>query len=733
MALIGKIREKSGLLVIIIGLALLAFIMGDWQSMFGGSGETLGLGTVAGEKIDPLKYDNAVKAMQQQDYQQYQQQGREYTQRDQKVSEDKAWTMLVEGMVLSTEFEKLGLDVSEKEFEAYLYGTDGFTLMPNIAQSFPDSVTGQFNPRLLEKFIDEMESTTDVEKKNQWITNKTNIREQRKMEKYFQLLAQGAYVTKLEAEEEYKAQKEVKNISFVVRRYAEIADEKIKVSDDEVKKYYDEHKSEKKYESTAGRDVKIFDITVQPSKSDSAEFNGTMDKLKKQFSTTKNDSLFVLSNSEVKFYYSSHMATFRPEGDPKARQGLTYPLYMDTVFKAASVGQIVGPYNDKGRIRLAKVIDFNTKVLKVRHILLNAPKGDAAKIASAQKMADSLMKSLTKDNFEEYVLKYSEDGGSKQKGGVYEDFMDYEMVPEFSQFATDKPIGTIGSVKTEFGIHIIEVLDRKEVKYPVLAMIEKTLVPSQETEEMAEEKAYNVLYAFDEKISDKEDIKSKIDLFDTLAQREGYFVRPVRILDENPVAQGFVTPYAEDKILKLAYDANSEVGDLCSAPIKDQGRYIIAIVSSIREKGVPKFEDVEKEMRLAVIKEKKAKIFIQQMINEKSLDAMATKGSTTVMQGQVTFASPQIQGAGFEPTVVGSLFSGLKDGQRTIPLQGETGVYVVRIDKTVKAPATANFDSEKQQMLAAYKGNLSNDAKRALLKTAEPKDNRRFNQLGIRR
>jgi peptidyl-prolyl cis-trans isomerase D len=733
MALIGKIREKSGLLVIIIGLALLAFIMGDWQSMFGGSGESLGLGTVAGEKVDPVKYDNAVQAMQQQDYQQYQQQGREYTQRDQKVSEDKAWTMLVEGMVLETEFKKLGIDVSENEFEAYLYGTNGFTLMPSVAQSFPDSVTGQFNSRLLEKFLADMESTTDVEKKNGWITNKANMREQRKAEKYFQLLEQGAYVTKLEAQEEYKAQKEVKNISYVVRRYAEIADEKIKVSEQEVKDYYEEHKSEKKYESTAGRDVKIFDIAIQPSKADSTKFNKTMDVLKKQFSTTKTDSIFVLQNSEVKFFYSDHKATFRPEGDPKARQGLTYPVYMDTIFKSASKGQIVGPYNDKGRVRLAKVLDFNTKVLKVRHILLTAPKGDEAKIAAAQKLADSLMKTLNKDNFGEYVTKYSEDGGSKDKGGVYEDFMDYEMVPEFSKFATDKPIGTIGSVKTEYGIHIIEVLDRKEVKYPVLALIEKTLLPSTETEDNASDEAYDVLYSFDEKISRKEGTKAKIDLFDTLAQREGYFVRPVRILDENPAAQGFVTPYAEDKVLKLAYDENSEVGTLCSAPIKDQGRYIIAIVSSIREKGVPKFEDVEREMRLAVIKDKKAKIFIEQMINEKSLEAMAKKGSTTVMQSQATFASPQIQNAGYEPEVVGSLFSGLKDGARTIPLKGETGVYVVRIDKTIKAPATANFDSEKQQMLAAYKGNLQNDAKRALLKTADAKDNRRFNALGIRR
>jgi len=312
--------------------------------------------------------------------------------------EDRAWQATVDELTLSKEFEALGVDVSENEFTAYLYGTDGFPLLSDIQQGFTDPATGKFNAKALDKFIAEREKATDPTTVKQWKDTKEALRNQRKQEKYFQILNQGVYVTKLEAKEEYTAQKEMKSISYVVRNFREILDTDIKINDSEIREFYEKNKDKKKYESTAGREVKYFDVVVAPSKRDSIEFNNKMKKLTADFGRSINDSLFVLQNSDVKFYTSSHQATFRPQGDPKARQGMTYPVEMDTVFKMAKIGQIVGPYADNGKVRLAKVIDFNTKLCKVRHILINAPKGDAKKIASAKKLADSLVK-LVKNKF----------------------------------------------------------------------------------------------------------------------------------------------------------------------------------------------------------------------------------------------------------------------------------------------------------------------------------------------
>jgi parvulin-like peptidyl-prolyl isomerase len=372
--------------------------------------------------------------------------------------------------------------------------------------------------------------------------------------------------------------------------------------------------------------------------------------------------------------------------------------------------------------------------LKARHILLSTNQSKDKKIIDQkQKTADSLMKLINKDNFAEFVTKFSDDKGSVPQGGLIDNFIEVDMVPEFASFCATKPVGSIGTVKTMYGIHIIEVLERDATNFPLLASVAKTFKASQETIDRKESEVYNLLYKLEAKISKKSDIKAKLELFDTIAQQAGYFVRPVSIQDEAPKLYGFNTTFAEDKILKLAFSEESMVGDLTTAPIKDKDRYIIAIVSSIKAKGVPTFEDAEMTMKKDLIEEKKAKRFTNQLLKDKNLNAMAKRANSEVMKAEVTFGNPQITGAGFEPEVVGALFSGLKDGQRTLPLKGKMGVYVIRIDKTTKAPTAANYNVEKDQLFASLKGSLQGQVISALKKKADVIDNRRLLKAGIRR
>jgi peptidyl-prolyl cis-trans isomerase D len=735
MALIGKIREKSTLLVIIIGIALFAFIMGDWEKITGGSKDETGYGTVYGEMLDYKEYDEASLKFQEQDKTQFAQQQREYTQKDQDASADKAWNYVVETTIFEKEYEALGIEVSDGEFDSYLYGRDGFTVMPELQQGFTDSITGLFNAKLLEKRIGEMESSDDVKVQKQWEDSKKYYTDKRKQEKYFALLGQGIYVTKLEAEEEYLAQKEIKSISYVVRRYSEISDDDIKISDSDLKKYYEEHKNDKKYENkTASREVRYFDVVINPSRQDSMKFGKVMNELKKGFMSSTNDSLYVLKNSDMKFYSSSKIATAVPEDNEKAQKLQSYPKYLDTVFKTATVGQIVGPYESKGGVVISKVIGFTPTRLKSRHILLATNQSkDKKLIDQKQKMADSLVKLITKDNFAEFVTKFSEDKGSVPTGGLIDNFIEADMVPEFATFCATKPIGYIGTVKSDFGIHIIEVLERDATTFPLLASVQKTFKASQETIDRKDSEVYSLLYELESKMSKKTEVKAKVELFDTIAIKAGYMVRPLSILDDSPKLYGFTTPLAEDKILKLAFSDESLAGDLSSAPIKDKDRYIIAMVSSIREKGVPTFEDAEVLMKRDMIEDRKAQRFTNQLLKDKSLQGMAKRANTQVMKGEVTFANPQITGAGYEAEVIGALFSGLKDGQKTLPLKGKIGVYVVRIDKTTKAPTAANYNAERDQLLGAIQGNLQGQILTALKKKAEVMDNRRFLKAGIRR
>ncbi|MEY3741289.1 MAG: hypothetical protein RL371_188, partial [Bacteroidota bacterium] len=133
-----------------------------------------------------------------------------------------------------------------------------------------------------------------------------------------------------------------------------------------------------------------------------------------------------------------------------------------------------------------------------------------------------------------------------------------------------------------------------------------------------------------------------------------------------------------------------------------------------------------------LIQEKKAKRFMNQMAG-KSLQAISKRFNTPVIDAEVTFGNPQISNAGYEPTIIGNLFSGaLKNGQRTLPLKGETGVYVIQIKTSTKAPATTNFQAEKDQMIQGLANQVEGQAMGGLRKKAAVVDNRKLSELGVR-
>jgi peptidyl-prolyl cis-trans isomerase D len=743
MALIGKIRSKSGLLVGIIGIALLSFILGDYQSFFGSSEGEYGIGTVYGEKIDANKYNETNGKVQDQDRGQAQKEQKEYAEADIETSSDKAWNFLVDSTILRREYDALEVSVSDREFNAYLMATDGFPILEDLsAQFFTDSLTGLVSEKStiegrqkLKLTIDKLKASKEPQAVQQWKGTKQYYTDRRKQEKYLALLDQGAYVTKLEAEAEYLAQKETKNISFVARRYDEIKDISVKISESELKNYYEEHKSDKKYANrSSSREVKLFDVSVAPSRKDSLMFNKNLNILKTTFLQSTNDSIFVAKNSDRNIYFSDKRATAVPEGNEKANKFQSYPVILDSIFKAASIGEIVGPYTMQENIIISKVIGFTPTRLKARHLLISTNSSkDEKVIAAKRKTADSLLKVINTNNFTELVTKYTEDPGSKTTGGLYENFLEAEMVKEFGAFCATQAIGKIGVVKTDFGFHIIEVLERDATKFPLLVSVSKTFKASIETIENKESEITNILYKLDRSISKVEDPIKKRNLFDTIVARSKYFPRSIFIEDNSPKVTGFTTAAASNKILELAYAEEASVGNLTSYPIKDKDKYVIAMISSIKEKGEPKYEHIKVKMEGDLLIEKKAKKLINQMIKYKTMLALAKASNTTIMNAEISFSNPQITGGGYEPEIIGALFASvIKDKKRTLPLKGKTGVYVIQIDKTTKAPIAANYKIELEQMYTALKGSVQGQALGALRKKADIVDNRKLNELRIR-
>lgn len=734
MAIIGKIRDNGWLVLIVIGIALMAFIMGDWSKITGGNEPVYGLGTIYGEKVDDKKFSEAVEIARQNSIQQAQQQGTQ----PQEVDESRVWKSFVEEQLLEKEYEALGIEVSDDEFDAYLYAARGFDPQAEFLNSpaFTDSITKQFSPKKLEARVNEMRESTEAEQVEAWKNTEEYYKKKRRQEKYFDILGQGMYVTDLEAKNEFLANNEKKSVSYVVKRFRNLpdADYEKGATDKKLQAYFEDHKNDKKYQvKESARRLHFFEINIEPSEDDRRRFNKELDSLKTEFIATTDDSAFVTNrnNSELAFYTSGPYSTAIPKSHRKAQGGkfITYPDAMDAAYKDAVLGDVVGPYEFNGAMSIGKVVGFTSDSINARHILISV--GETDDVAAKEAFADSLLKLVNSDNFGDMAKEHSGDQGSAVKGGDLGDFWFGDMVPQFATYVAEKPIGEIGVVQSQFGFHIIQVMNRKGRKYPRLAIVQKTLKSSSETNKQIEDEAYSLLYKLDEKLAGISDPYKRVAKFDTIAARGDYYSKTLELKDDAPAFSNFNTRYAEDKLLDLAFKEETEVGTLVNSPIKDKNRYVIAVFAGKIEEGTPKFEDVKDLIKADYIREQKVNKFKSEMKGKKLADI---KGNgVTISKAEVTFANAQIQGAGFEPKVVGAVFAILKDGGQSLPIEGNTGVYVVKVDKTSKAVAAKDYEKEKNDLKTKMNAQLQNTTRRALTELGEVVDNRRLFSTGVRR
>lgn len=736
MALIGKIREKSWLLVAVIGIAMLAFILGDLESVFGGGAteDQYGIGKVEGEKIDEEKYENVVQNTRNQIFQNKMQQNQGQAvpldENDEENARSQAWSAIVSEALINRELEKIGLIVDDVELDNVLYGTEDFEPSPAIseAQIFIDSATQEFDPSLVRQYLDNLENSPEPDALERLEGTLDYVKQYRREQKYNVLLEKGLHATTLEGKEEYYAQKEVKNVSYVYQSFAKVAPDEVgEITEEELKTFYEENKDKNKYKSTASRKLSYFSIPAVPSAEDSLRTQELLEKIKNKFKEEENDSLFVINYSETKEFSTDKSAASHPEGT--MGQQKFYPFDIADEIENGAKGDVIGPYINNDFMAVSKIVKFvEVPSATVRHILLNAKTDE--EVAAAQKKADSIINVIkTQNNFEEMVTQFSDDPGSKNTGGKYENFTEGAMVPEFNDFSFEKPIGTLGSVKTDFGIHIIEVLERETPTRPILATINKSVDITKSSMDNINSMASNLIYELDDQMSGKP-LGEQVEIFDSIARASGGTIRTLNIKDESPAAKGFGQS-AEGRILSLAFEDGAKAGQLSSAPIKDNDRVIIAMITDIQEEGVPTYEGIKDKMKTDLRKEKQAQILMEKMVGKDDLQALATEIGAQFETEGLTFSSNNTA-VGREPILVGTAFSGLIDGQRSVPIKGNNGAFVLRVNNTVEAEETTDFSSEQTQLRSQYRSTLTQRYRNALQENADVVDNRKLRSFGIR-
>ncbi|MBI1305299.1 MAG: hypothetical protein GC181_01645 [Bacteroidetes bacterium] len=643
---IMKIQKQSGCLLIVIGAAMLAFVLTDLlksgPSIFSGSRNVVG--EIAGDKITYEDYSEKVEGLKTFYQQDLNSAG------DDEQFREMAWNQLLQDKINKVEHQKLGISVGAEELKDL---TTGAHPDPSVVQAFQDTLTKELNRGQLIAFL-EGRMQEDPRMFRIWYNQfEVPIRERTEQEKYTNLVKAGVFVNKLEAQEQYDREHYEVGGKSIGISYETITDSSITYSDSDLKSYL--KKNAEKYKQDASRDIQFVTLNVFPSKSDTAEARDLINGLKSKFMETKKDSLFVTINRSS--------TPFDPEYKP---HGSFDPSIESQLFNS-DTGTVIGPVYANGTFSLYKVTDVkydSVYSIKARHVLI--PLNQTDDINEGNKIMAQI-RSGAKDFNTEAANNYDGTAGAKGDLGWVRQ-TGYTDIPSDLRDALFKHNkGDWFTVKTSRGISVVNITEAKTNKTIQVAQMSATVQPGNS----ADQEVVRMAAEIQIKAQENENF---LEVVESMGQR----VREAKkVSEKNPNIPGLSNPR---EVSRWLFDKERKQGDV-SDPIDFQDRYVVVKVTAIRKEGVAELDDVREILTADYIREKKAEQIIEQINKEmestQDPEELAKKLNTAVqIIPTVSMMSPQVTGVGAEPEVQGYLL-GLPSGKHSKPIKGVTGVYVV--------------------------------------------------------
>jgi peptidyl-prolyl cis-trans isomerase D len=681
MAMIEKIRNQRWLLIVVVGVSLLGFLVNGAVLKWIQGGDP-DVGEIAGESINIAEWTAATNE---------QKVLFNYSGNETSLSND-TWNNLVERKLLSEQFEKAGIIVTEEEYDEILFGE---MLSPYVKQTiYGGQDSASFREQMRTNF-DGMEP----ERSAGW---KNLIMHKRMKEKYDLMLKRGMYANNLDGKWAFKQQSDKVSLSYVVKSYAEIPDSTVEVSESDIRAYYNKHKNDRENKQEVSRSVNYIRFPVRPSASDSVSLRESLISLAESFRTDKNDSAFAATNATPG---SKPMISYTAN---------KFPEPYNTQVLNDSIGKVIGPFEFNGKYALAKVSKRMNVLdsVKARHILIKADRKDVVALAAARAKADSIKNVIAKEkNFEAMAAQFGSDG-TKTSGGDLGWFGKGAMVKEFEEASFSKAKGELSLVTTDFGVHVLEVTDQKFAVAKV-AMIEKTIEPSASTRKGA----YALASEFSINFADSASFRAAADTLNG-----GTPIMPAKNIRPNSTTiNGLQNGYP---VVSWAFGA--ELGEV-SQPMMIDNDYIIATLVDVKERGVPTLANVYDKMKQEAIKEKKAEKYME-LMKSGSLEEIAKAVESTVKTAEnVTLKSGNIPGSGVsaqEYEVIGIAF-GLKKDFISSPVKGKGGVYVLqKTSDIVEGTSSDNYTADRDQMMTNLQNRASSSIFNSFKEEAEVIDDR---------
>jgi peptidyl-prolyl cis-trans isomerase D len=692
MSVIQTIRDRgTWIIFVIIAVALIAFILQDGAGRGGSAfSNSSVIAKVNGTSIERGAFEERLKSQEAM----YAGQG---ATRDQLIGT--VYNMEVDNIVLNQEFEKLGLVVSAKELNDILFGENS-----PLRQEFTDPKTGVFKVDDAKRAFAQIKKSKNAEQIKMINSGYIEPTIQNSLRnKYQNLLIQSVYVPKWMVEKQQADNNAIASASYVYYPYVAVSDSSIKVSDADINNYVKKHSNEfKKEEET--RSIAYVTFSAAPTSADSAATLAQINDLKADFAASSDAAAFLGKVGTELAFYNSYFGGSRIQVANK-----------DSIIRLP-VGGLFGPYVDGNNYVLAKMVGIKQwpDSVTVRHILIgtNDPQSgqQVRDDSTGKKLVDSIQTAIKNGaDFNALVTKYSDDGGSKEKGGVYDYFPQGQMVIPFNDFAFDNPVGAKGVVRTDFGYHYIEILGQKN-RAPAykIAYLAKPIISSNETMNEANTAAASFASS----------AKGSKEFNDNAAK----LAKPILSATEIKQNDFTVGTMANTRSLVRWIYENKE--GAVSDPTEVGDQIIVAMVTNVNKAGLMGANEARPLVEGLIRNDKKAKIIIETKMKGSSLEEIAkSSGSSILRADSLSFGSGFINGVGNEPKIVGAAFNKAVQGKVADLIAGSSGVFAVKGETVAAKPSDALPETVKQALIQNRKMAIYRSIE-ALRKAATVKDYR---------
>jgi peptidylprolyl isomerase/peptidyl-prolyl cis-trans isomerase D len=692
MAILSDIRKRPIFLILIIGLALFAFVL---SSVLKGNGDPSrkNIGEVNGESISPQEFARYVDAQKSRGGSTMQ-------------TVNQVWNQLIREKIYNEQINKAGIIVGEKDLWDAI--VDIYKNSPNFQNE-----AGLFDESKLKEYIATLKENPNTWKN--WEDNLENIKNNIKQNTYDDLIQSGLTASLKDGEREYYQNNKKYNIKFAYEPYSSIKDEEAKITDQEIKTYI--KKNPKQFKVDPYTEIEFVKFDVKPSEedikavklevtkliNDHEEYNENIKQNIKieGFKNVKDNESFVNEFSDIAYNDKTYF-----------KEDLNEKTY-DTLNKLP-INSIYGPIKEGDYFKLYKKLkNEDVKSVKASHILFSYKGAQSAKPTvtrtkeEAETEAKKLLKKVNTENFSDMAKKYS-DGPSASKGGSLGDFgRKGRFVKEFDEFIFNNPKGKIGIVETPFGFHIIKVDDVKTDKGLKLAIVARKIDPSTKTESEIYQKAETLA-------SDLENGKK----LDELAKSNNYQIKKatnITKLSENVNGLG-----NEREIVKWTFDNENNVGAVKRFDLTD-GNYAVVVLKGRYDKGLSSVAKAKSKVEPTLIKEKKAKIIRDKIKGSTLKEKAKSLGKSVLSANEVSIINPNLKIGGNDETVAAALLY-TKEGDLKV-IDGKNGVYVIEVIKVIEPVDVKKYSTFSNNLTQKLKSK-TNKVFNALKENSEIEDNR---------